>query len=296
MKRSRASIVAVTAAGLALVVAVIAVVVVLTRGPVAPRGIAVDDGEIAAADVVALHGVTLEQKDGGITIAGDAGAKLGLRAGDVLVAIDGVAVRDQADYVGALATLAADGSAATLYVEIERDGVPMIVRRTIAGDLQDAWVALHPAVVPDAPRPAAPDPFAGVGSAMPASGDPVDPDDLQQAIEAGITKIDEDHYKISKDLMGKVIANPMAIAKGARVVPAVKNGKPDGFKLYAIRPTSVYAKLGLANGDTIQRINGYEITSADKALEVYQDIKDAKKLVVDIVRRGKPRTLHYTIK
>jgi general secretion pathway protein C len=49
----------------------------------------------------------------------------------------------------------------------------------------------------------------------------------------------------------------MAVAKGARVVPAVKNGKPDGFKLYAIRPSSVYSKLGLTNGDTIQSINGF---------------------------------------
>src|SRR5690349_2564196 len=105
MNRSRTSIVAITAAGLALVVAVIAVVVVLTRGPVAVRGTAVEDGEIAAADVVALHSATLEQKNGRLTIAGDGGAKLGLRAGDRLVSIGGVNVADQADYAAALATV-----------------------------------------------------------------------------------------------------------------------------------------------------------------------------------------------
>ena len=126
------------------------------------------------------------------------------------------------------------------------------------------------------------------------SGEPVD--DLQASIDNGIKKIDENNYEIDKSLVDKVFANPMAVAKGARVVPAVKNGQPDGFKLYAIRPSSVYAKLGLTNGDTLQSINGFELTSADKALEVYTKIRDAKSITVDITRRGKSLTLVYTIK
>jgi general secretion pathway protein C len=88
----------------------------------------------------------------------------------------------------------------------------------------------------------------------------------------------------------------MALAKGARVVPAVKNGQPDGFKLYAIRPSSVYAKLGLTNGDTLQAINGFQLTSADKALEVYTKLREATQLEVEITRRGKPMTLKYSIR
>ena len=71
-------------------------------------------------------------------------------------------------------------------------------------------------------------------------------------------------------------------------MPAVKNGKPDGFKLYAIRPSSVYAKLGLTNGDTLQAINGFELTTADKALEVYTKLREATSLEVEVTRRGKP--------
>ena len=108
------------------------------------------------------------------------------------------------------------------------------------------------------------------------------------SIDNGIKKIDDNNYEIDKSLVDKVLANPMAVAKGARVVPAVKNGKPDGFKLYAIRPSSVYSKLGLANGDTLQSINGFELTSADKALEVYTKLREATSLEVEVTRRGKP--------
>ncbi|HEY5947466.1 MAG TPA: type II secretion system protein GspC [Kofleriaceae bacterium] len=129
---------------------------------------------------------------------------------------------------------------------------------------------------------------------QPASGEPVD--DLQASIDNGIKKIDDNNYEIDKALVDKVLANPMGVAKGARVVPAVKNGKPDGFKLYAIRPSSVYAKLGLTNGDTLQSINGFELTSADKALEVYTKLREATSLEVEVTRRGKPMTLKYSIR
>jgi general secretion pathway protein C len=121
-------------------------------------------------------------------------------------------------------------------------------------------------------------------------------DDLQASIDGGIKKIDDSNYEIDKSLVDKVLANPMAVAKGARIVPAVKNGKPDGFKLYAIRPSSVYAKLGLSNGDTIQSINGFELTTADKALEVYTKLREATALEMEVTRRGKPVTIKYTIR
>lgn len=121
-------------------------------------------------------------------------------------------------------------------------------------------------------------------------------DDMQAAVDSGIKKIDDSNYEIDKSLVEKVLLNPMAVAKGARVVPSMKNGKPDGFKLYAIRPSSAFAKLGLSNGDTLQSINGFELTSADKALEVYTKLRDATSLEVEVTRRGKPVTLKYSIK
>jgi general secretion pathway protein C len=88
----------------------------------------------------------------------------------------------------------------------------------------------------------------------------------------------------------------MAIVKGARVVPAMKNGKPEGFKMYAIRPTSAFAKLGLSNGDTLTSINGFELNSADRALEVYTKLREATSLELEVTRRGKPVTLKYNIR
>jgi general secretion pathway protein C len=115
-------------------------------------------------------------------------------------------------------------------------------------------------------------------------------------LDAGIKQLSEDSYEIDRDLVNKLLANPMSVAQGARIVPSVKDGKPNGFKLYAIRPNSVYAKIGLRNGDTIHAINGFELTTPDKALEVYTKVREASNLSVSVIRRGKPTTMNYNIR
>jgi general secretion pathway protein C len=138
-------------------------------------------------------------------------------------------------------------------------------------------------------------PTTPVVAAAPETGGE-DKDDLQAMVDTGIRKLDETTYEIDKSLLDKVLLNPMAVVKGARVVPAMKNGQPEGFKMYAIRPNSAFAKLGLSNGDTLTRINGFELDSADRALEVYTKLREARSLELEVTRRGKPLTLKYSIK
>ena len=123
-------------------------------------------------------------------------------------------------------------------------------------------------------EPPAPPPTAVAAVDAPAD-DGKPKDDLLAAVDAGVKKIDETTFEIDRSLVDKVLANPTAVARGARVVPSVKNGQPNGFKLYAIRPSSVYAKIGLMNGDTIHAVNGFELTSLDKGLEVYTKVKES---------------------
>lgn len=121
-------------------------------------------------------------------------------------------------------------------------------------------------------------------------------DELLAMIDEGVNKLSKTEFEIDKKVVDKILENPMAVARGARIVPSIKNGKANGFKLYAIRPSSVYAKIGLMNGDTIHSINGFDLTSPDKALEVYTKVREATSLSVNATRRGKPISLNYSIK
>ncbi len=140
------------------------------------------------------------------------------------------------------------------------------------------------------------EPKVAVAPTVAAPVDTGPKDDMTAALDSGIKKIDDSTFEVDRALIDKLLANPLAASKGARVTPSIKNGKPNGIKLYAIRPSSIYAKLGLANGDTIHSINGFELDSLDKGLEVYQKVKDATALQVTVTRRGKPVTINYTVK
>ncbi|MBI4508081.1 MAG: hypothetical protein HY698_00495 [Deltaproteobacteria bacterium] len=120
--------------------------------------------------------------------------------------------------------------------------------------------------------------------------------DLVAELERGVRKIDDTRYQIERSLVDKVLTDPTMVARSARIVPSIKDGKANGFKMYAIRPNSVYWKLGFQNGDTIHSINGFEMTSPDKALEVYTKVKSATNLTVELSRRGQPVTMQYMIK
>ncbi len=112
----------------------------------------------------------------------------------------------------------------------------------------------------------------------------------------GVTRTGKGRYELKQSLIDRVLEDPATVAKGARIVPSVRDGKPNGFKFYAIRPDSFFATLGILNGDTVTSINGMELTSADKALEVYTKLRESKKWEVVLQRKGKQTKHTYTIK
>ncbi|MEM1026064.1 MAG: type II secretion system protein GspC [Myxococcota bacterium] len=111
-----------------------------------------------------------------------------------------------------------------------------------------------------------------------------------------VQKTGDGEYTIAKEEIDNVLSNLNKLATQARIVPSFKDGKANGFKLFSIRPNSLYAKIGIKNGDVVQQINGYELNSPDKALEIYSKLKDASSISVDLLRRGKAKSLSYTIR
>jgi general secretion pathway protein C len=63
-----------------------------------------------------------------------------------------------------------------------------------------------------------------------------------------------------------------------------------------IRPDTLLGTLGMENGDRLQQINGFDMTSPEKALEAYARLRTADKLTVQVTRRGQLTNLDYNIK
>jgi general secretion pathway protein C len=122
---------------------------------------------------------------------------------------------------------------------------------------------------------------------MPGVMGPVGNDNVRQ--------LDDGHYSVKKAEIDRALTNLSELATQARIVPSFKNGVANGFKLFSIVPDSLYSKIGIQNGDVIRRINGYEMNSPDKALEVYQKLRDANRIEVELERRGDTIRKQYAI-
>jgi hypothetical protein len=110
----------------------------------------------------------------------------------------------------------------------------------------------------------------------------------------GAKKIDDTHYEVSRVALAKLLDGDLLV-RSARIVPATKNGQPSGFKLFAIRPQSVYAAVGFQNGDLVTVVNGMSIETPDKLLEIYAKLRVAERFVVNLERRGNPVTLDIKV-
>lgn len=116
-----------------------------------------------------------------------------------------------------------------------------------------------------------------------------------QAANDGVKQLSDNNYVVAKSEINNALTNLSELATKARIVPSFRNGVANGFKLFSIVPDSLYAKIGIQNGDVIRRINGYEMNSPDKALEIYQKLRDASRIEIELERRGETLRKSYSI-
>lgn len=138
------------------------------------------------------------------------------------------------------------------------------------------------------PKPATPPPAVAEAAApAPAGG--------SDELDKGIKQISDTKYTVQRSLVDKLLQNQGELMRSARVVPHEENGRVVGVKLYGIRKSSLFGKLGLQNGDMLRTINGFDMGSPDSALEAYAKLRSASNLSVSLVRRGNPVTMDYNI-
>ncbi|MBQ9242566.1 MAG: PDZ domain-containing protein [Proteobacteria bacterium] len=130
---------------------------------------------------------------------------------------------------------------------------------------------------------------AAAAAAAPASGELV-------------KKVGNDTYEVSGEAVAMIKKNPNALKNnpqyGAlpKVTPVYKGGNIGGFRLMGVESGSIYAKLGLKSGDTINDVNGQAIEGAQQAMALLDALKPGQDVKLKINRAGAEKVLTFQVK
>ena len=80
------------------------------------------------------------------------------------------------------------------------------------------------------------------------------------------------------------------------IKPHIEDGQPAGLAMTNIKPNSIFRRMGLRNGDILKGVDGQQIRSVDDALKLYDSLKSAENVNVQIQRRGRDRNINYHIR
>ena len=148
---------------------------------------------------------------------------------------------------------------------VVRSGTQTITLRTPTAPAETAKAA-----VPGQP---AQSPAAGVVTAAPGGSGIID----QRALNAAL------------DNIGQAMTD-------ARLLPSVKDGKVEGFRVSEVKPQGVFAAVGLKNGDVLMKINEFPIDSPEKAIQSFMTLKGQNRIKLDLLRDNAPTSLAYDIR
>lgn len=132
--------------------------------------------------------------------------------------------------------------------------------------------------------------------APPSSGALPRPADAPSSSSAGIRQVQPNRWVLDKQEVNAALSNLSQLLTKARVIPNFTDGKPDGFKIFSIAPDSLYAKIGLQNGDVLQQINGVEVKDPENFMRVFQQLKDETQIALDFVRNSRRESYTYEIR
>lgn len=186
------------------------------------------------------------------------------------------------------------GGQATVYAIrrnylVLKEGDKLTVAKLFADEAQQAAGG-----APLPPGAAVPVPGAGRAPGAPVRPTPaataggVDP--------PGVKKVGDGVYNLERGNVNDKLKDVTTLGTQVRIVPNYRGGKYEGFRMIGMGGGSLFSDIGFLNGDIVQAINGERIDSPNKALALYEALKNKARLTVLIERDGQPKTLRYTIR
>ncbi len=104
-------------------------------------------------------------------------------------------------------------------------------------------------------------------------------------------------FQIKRSDLLKYTNDLSSILMQARAVPNrdPSTGEINGFRILDMQENSIFGQLGLARMDVLKTVNGQALNSIQKAMELYNEMKNGSKIELGVERNGKNEVNTYDI-
>jgi general secretion pathway protein C len=111
-----------------------------------------------------------------------------------------------------------------------------------------------------------------------------------------VERLADNRFSIDEAGVAELSGNFNQFMTQVRMVPYFEGNKAAGYRLAAIRPGTTFERLGFQGGDILQQVNGLDLSTPEKIYAIFQNLKDEKRVSVNILRQGQKNTLTYEIR
>jgi len=140
------------------------------------------------------------------------------------------------------------------------------------------------------PRTAPAAPAAPVAAATPSEGGALG------GVLEGIERVSPNEFNVRRSTVDRILESQAELMRTTRIMPVDQGGRVIGVQLFGVRGNSLLGRLGMQNGDVLNRINGLDIGSPDRALEAYSRLRTSDNLQVSVTRNGQPVNIDFHIR
>jgi len=114
--------------------------------------------------------------------------------------------------------------------------------------------------------------------------------------EIRVTRLGENLYSLDDATVSQLTGNINQYMTNVRLIPYFEGNRSAGYRIAAVRPGSAFEQLGFRGGDVIQQVNNVDLSTPDKVYTIFQNLKDEKRVTVNILRQGQKSSINYEIR
>jgi type II secretory pathway component PulC len=114
-------------------------------------------------------------------------------------------------------------------------------------------------------------------------------------LRAGVSRSGPYAYRVDRKALSAELADAERVRQQARSVPSYSGTELPGVKRVGVRPGSPRRVRGIRSGDVIKSVNRRPQPRQDAASSLLRQVQGSSKVEVEILRRGRDKTLHYDV-